>query len=253
MKQVYSAAPTGVLVMVLLSIFAINGAATYLEFTIVPNIIKFVAVIVILTVYFARQLKMATVFLTVFLLLFLGDMTTVFNVGDVTYKISKSFYLGSYLLLIFILMGNFKRTKFEGLVSIYLGLILLLNTYFLYTLYAVIKDNFSDSINLVLYICHGITLIAMGFLAFAVYLSKESTQSIIFLVMVFCLIFSDVLNYICDLYVYFWVFDFVGEMLHLASLWLFHKYVSNHHKIIKVKRNVSSEDYVINNTDRLPA
>jgi hypothetical protein len=252
MKQVDSTTRNGVLVFLIVATFMINGFATYFQNTLIPNITKITGILVLLTVYFMVRHRMANVFLTIFLFYFLGDAFYVFNLGELSGKLSTTFYLGSYSLIIFVLLGKLKRIKYEGLVSVYLILVLLLNSYFLYVLYGVVKESFSDNVNLVLSICHGIILIAMTFFAFAVYLSKETTQSIIFLVMVFCFGFSDVLMYICDLYVYFWLFEFMGNMLHIASLALLFTYVYNHHKIIKVKRKESLKNFSIN-SERLTA
>ncbi|HLT32364.1 MAG TPA: hypothetical protein VKZ98_01110 [Aquaticitalea sp.] len=253
MKQVYAGFPKSVVLGLLLAILLANGIATYLDYAIIPNITRFISVLVILTLYYTKQNQMASVFLCIFLFLFLGDTFYVFNFGQLSDKLSTTFYLGSYCLLTFVLLGKLKRIKYEGLVSVYLILVLLLNSYFLYMLYGLLKDSFTDTINLVLYICRGITLIGMAFFAFAIYLSKETTQSINFLVMVCCFVFSDVLSYICDLYVYYWVFDFIGNMLHVASLGIFYVYVSNHHKIVKVRgRDVERESaYIIKGTGRL--
>ncbi|MEO6348019.1 MAG: hypothetical protein ABIO60_08940 [Aquaticitalea sp.] len=254
MRKVYTEAPTGVLTVLLLALFLMNGASIYYDYQVIPNITKFISVLLFLTCYYTKQSHMANVFLTFLIFMFLGDTFTVFNFGDLAGKLSKILYMGAYSLLIFVLLGKFKRIKIEGLVLLYLILIFVLNTYFLYALYGEVKDNFSDKINLVLYICHGSVLVAMAFLAFAVYLSKESTQSILFLVMVFCFVFADVLEYICDLYVYFWVFDFIGTMLHFVSLGLFFRYVYNHHKIIKPKIKVATEhNSLLNNPERLTA
>ncbi|MEZ4792060.1 MAG: hypothetical protein R2783_00850 [Gelidibacter sp.] len=253
MKHIYAGTAPSVMFILLMAIFATNGVATFLGNAIVPNITKVISIIVILTFYFTRINRMATVFLTIFVLLLFGDVLSVFNFGDLASKLSVSFYLGSYFLFIFVLLGKLKRIKYEGLVSIYLLVVLVLNTYFLYMLYGTLKANFTDNVNLVLYICHGITLLAMAFFAFAVYLSKETTQSIVFLMMVCCFVFSDVLGYICNLYVYYWMFDFIGNMLHLASLCLFYVYVSNHHKIIKVKDKVEHQSYEFKNPERLTA
>lgn len=254
MRKIYTGTSSGVLVLLLLALFVVNGIAIFYGYGIIPNITKFVSVLVLLTVYYTKRNHLATVFLTFLMFLFLGDTFSVFSFGELAIKLSTTFYVGAYSLLIFVLLGKFKRIKLEGLVFVYLMLILLLNSYFLYALYSAVKDNFSDNINLVLYIGHGISLIAMAFLAFAVYLSKESTQSIIFLVMVFCFVFSDVLDYICSLYVYFWIFDFLGHMLHLTSLCLFFNYVYNHHKIIKPKSKIASgHGYILKNSEHITA
>ena len=70
----------------------------------------------------------------------------------------------------------------------------------------------------------------MSFVAFTVYLSRESKQSIIFLAMSFCFVFSDVLYYINSLYVYYWLFEFFDRGLHLIGLVLLLIYVTNHHR-----------------------
>ncbi|MCK7590843.1 hypothetical protein M0G43_09680 [Subsaxibacter sp. CAU 1640] len=253
MKQVYTGLPNGVLALIFIMIFTINGIAAYYGNSLVPNITRITSILILLTLYYIYRNRMANVFLTIFLFSFLGDLFYVFNLGELSSKLSTTFYLGSYSLLVFVLLGKFKRIKYEGLVSIYLIVVFLLNSYFLYVLYGVIKENFADNINMVLSVCHGIILLAMTFFAFAVYLSQETTQSIIFLVMVFCFVFSDVLTYICNMYVFFWVFEFVSNMLHLASLILLFTYVYNHHKIIKVKPKMSVEDYLIKGSERLTA
>ncbi|MGJ8593697.1 MAG: hypothetical protein ACSHXF_14190 [Aquaticitalea sp.] len=253
MNKVSTGISVYILVFLVVAVVVVNGVAIYFENTMIPNITKVTSILILLSSYFIVRNRMANVFLTVFLFSFLGDVFNVFNLGDLSSKLSTTFYLGSYSLIIFVLLGKLRRIKYEGLVSIYLIIVLFLNTYFLYVLYGVVKENFSDDVNLVLSICHGITLIAMSFLAFAVYLSRETTQSIIFLVMVVCFGFSDVLFYICDLYVYFWVFEFAANMLHLTSLLLLYTYVHNHHKVISVQSKSSVLDYELSRHDRLTA
>jgi hypothetical protein len=251
MKQVFSITHNRVLLFMIVAAILINGVAAYFEYALISNITKITSIIILLTFYYLVRQRMANVFLTIFLFSLLGDTFNVFNLGDLSDKLSTTFYIGSYSLIIFVLLGKLNRIKYEGLVSIYLIVVLLLNSYFLYILYGVVKDNFSDDVNLTLSVLHGIALIAMTFFAFAVYLSQETTQSIIFLVMVFCFVFSDVLSYICNLYVYFWMFEFIANMLHLISLVLLYTYVYNHHKIIKVKRKNAKNKFAISKPKRL--
>ncbi|MEM5566452.1 hypothetical protein WNY78_15125 [Psychroserpens sp. AS72] len=194
---------------------------------------------------------MANVFIITFLVLFIGDALSVFQFGDLTSKLSKIAYLGAYLLLIFVLLGKLKRVKFEGLVTVYLIIVLLLNSYFLYTLYGVAKSNFIDNTNLIIYICHGITLIALTYFSFAVYLSRETAQSITFLLLVFCFVFSDVLHYICSMYVYFWGFEVFENVLHTAGLFLLYKYVYDHHTNRHSDRRINLTEYFVPTTEKL--
>ncbi|MGS2725894.1 hypothetical protein ACU8DI_04750 [Psychroserpens sp. BH13MA-6] len=194
---------------------------------------------------------MAHLFLTIFLVFFVGDAFAVFDFGSLSTELSKAFYMGAYLFLAFVLLSKLKKVKFEGLVTVYLILVLLLNSYFLYALYGVAKENFVDDVNLILYICHGITLIAITYLAFAVYLSRETAQSITFLLMVFCFVFADVLNYICNLYVYYWIFEFFEGILHMAGLFLFYKYVYDHHTNRYSEKRINFSEYFVPTTEKL--
>ncbi|OUS00700.1 hypothetical protein A9Q86_08035 [Flavobacteriales bacterium 33_180_T64] len=251
MRKKYKLKPNMALVIVLVLLLLSSSIAVYFDFIIVSKIAKLISVTILLTFYFCQLNKMANVFLTIFFVFFIGDAFSVFEFGDLAYKLSKSMYIGAYLLLVFVLLGKLKKVKFEGLVTVYLVLVLLLNTYFLYALYSVAKENFVDTINLVLYICHGITLIAMMYFAFAVYLSRETAQSITFLLMVFCFVFSNALNYICNLYVYYWIFEVFEGVLHTSGLFLLYKYVYDHHTNRNSDKRINLTAYFVPTTNKL--
>ena len=251
MKNAHKFKPNLILVIVLATILICSAVATYFDYIMVPKTVKLIAVTILMTFYFCQLNKMANVFLTTFLVFFIGDVCAVFNFGEIMLKLSKSMYIGAYLLLIFILFGKLKKIKFDSLVSIYLILVLLLNSYFLYVLYEVAKENFVDDVNLVLYVFHGITLLALTYFSFAVYLSKETGQSITFLLMVFCFVFSDVLHYINTLYIYYWLFEVFERTLHISGLFLLYKYVFDHHTMKKNDQKMKLSDYFVNTTQQL--
>ena len=251
MSKTQKLRPNMALVLVLFALLLSASIATYFNLIIVPMVAKLITVTILLTFYYCQLNKMANIFLTIFIVFFVGDALSVFDFGELSSKLSKSMYIAAYLLLIFVLLGKLKKVKFEGLVTVYLVLVLLLNSYFLYALYGVAKENFVDNVNLVLYVFHGITLIAMTYFAFAVYLSRETAQSITFLLMVFCFVFSDVLYYICNLYVYFWVFEVFEGALHTAGLFLFYKYVFDHHTNRNSNRRINFTEYFVPTTETL--
>lgn len=243
--------PNNALVCILFVLLISIGVATYVNEIFIALTVKFITVTILLTFYYCQLNRMANVFLTIFLLFFIGDALVVFEFGEIASKLSKTLTIAAYLLLVFVLIGKLKRVKFEGLVTLYLILVLVLNSYFLYALYGVAKENFVDQINMVLYICHGITLIAMMYFAFAVYLSRETAQSITFLLMVFCFVFADVLDYICSLYVYYWVFEVCSSALHTTGLFLFFKYVYGHHMNRNSNKRIPISEYFIPTTEKL--
>lgn len=239
------------MVIVLAIVVMLSTVATYFDSIMVPNIVKLITVTIIMTFYFCQLNKMANVFLTTFLLFFIGDAFAVFSFGEIMLKLSKSMYIGAYLLLIFVLLGKVRKIKFNGLVSVYLILVLILNSYFLYVLYEVAKDNFVDDVNLVLYVFHGITLIALTYFSFVVYLSKETGQSITYLLMVFCFVFSDVLDYINTLYIYYWLFEAFERALHIGGIFLLYKYVYDYHTLVNNEKKMNISEYFITTSQQL--
>lgn len=251
MKSAHKLKPNLILAILLSVIVVCSSIATYFDSVMVPKVVRLITITTLLTFYFCQLNKMANVFLTTFLVFFIGDACAVFSFGEIMVKLSKAMYIGGYLLLVFVLFGKLKRIKFNGLVSIYLILVLLLNSYFLYVLYEVAKENFVDNVNLILYILHGITLIALTYFSFAAYLSKETGQSITFLLMVFCFVFSDVLQYINVLYIYYWLFEVFERALHLGGLFLLYKFVFDHHTMRNNDKKMNLSDYFITTTQQL--
>lgn len=251
MHSVLNIKPNSVLVFILLVFISSTALSIYFDMVLVSMTVKLITVTILLTFYYCQLNKMATVFLTIFLVFFVSDALNIFSLGDLALKASKALTILAYLLLVFVLLGKLKRVKFEGLVTVYLVLVLVLNSYFLYALYGVAKDNFVDDLNMVLYICHGITLIAMTYFAFAVYLSRETAQSITFLLMVFCFVFADVLDYICNLYVYYWVFEAFEGILHTSGLFLYFKYVYDHHMNRNSSKRIQISEYFVPTTEQL--
>lgn len=251
MQSIRNLKPNLALVIVLVVLLIGNCISYFFDYSVYPKITKLITVTILLTFYFCQLNKMANVFLTTFLIFFIGDAFSVFEFGELSQKFSKAAYIVAYALLIFVLFGKLKKLKFDGLVSVYLILVLLLNSYFLYALYGEAKDNFVDDVNLVLYVCHGITLIAMTFFAFAVYLSRETAQSITFLLMVFSFVFADMLSYICQLYVYYWIFELFESILHITGMFLLYKYVYDHHTIRNKEERIKFSEYFIPTTQAL--
>ena len=143
-------------------------------------------------------------------------------------KLSESCFTGAYLLMIFVLLGKLKDVKLERFVSWYLAVVFFISTYLLYLLFTGLKDSFQDNVILTLMVSKGVALLVMAFLAFAIYLSKETAQSIIFLIVVCCFVFSDVLGFITTSYIQFWLFEAVQRIFQSLGLIFACIYVFNH-------------------------
>ncbi|MEY8848718.1 hypothetical protein AB9K26_07875 [Psychroserpens sp. XS_ASV72] len=251
MRNALRSKPNFILATILSVVILCSAVAVFFNTSLVPQTVKLITITILLTFYYCQLNKMANVFLVVFLLFFVGDAFSVFDFGNTSVILAKSFYIGAYLLLIFVLLGKLKKIKFQGLVSYYLIFVLILNSFFLYQLYEVSKDNFIDDTNIVVYTFHGITLVALMYFAFVVYLSKETGQSITYLLMVFCFVFSDVLNYICNLYIHFWLFEVFERTLHILGLFMLYKYVYDYHTLTDEEQKMNLSEYFIHTTQQL--
>ncbi len=251
MKNALTLKPNFILVATLAVVILCSGIATYFGSVLVPQTVKLITITILLTFYFCQLNKMANIFLTTFIIFFIADAFSVFSFGEVMVKASKGLYITGYILLVFVLLGKLKKIKFHGFTSLYLIFVVLLNAYFLYVLYGAAKDNFVDQTNMILYILHGVTLIALMYFAFAVYLSKETGQSITYLLMVFCFVFSDVLHFINTLYIYYWLFEVFERTLHILSLYLLFKYVYDHHTLANKEQRMNFSEYFISTSQQL--
>lgn len=201
---------------------------SYYGFSLGIKILSLILIPILALLYFRTKKIMVNIFVIIFMLYFLGMIFNIIDNFTLSKKLSEAFYTGSYLLFIFVLMGKLKDRKLHGLVSWYLATVFLITTYLVFQLFIALKDSFQDSVIITLAICKGIALLVMTFLAFAIYLSKESKQSIIFLMVVCCFIFSDVLSFINTSYVYFWLFEAVQKIFQGLGLMGAFAYVYGH-------------------------
>ncbi|TXE07663.1 hypothetical protein ES711_09445 [Gelidibacter salicanalis] len=228
MDRWHALLPNWAIFTLLALIVVFNLISYHFQNEIFSNIISLALIPVLFGIYFFKQRIMANVFLTAFLLYFLGIVFTLDDTHILSAKFSESCFLGAYALLIFVMIGRLKHVKFEGLISWYLIVVVFINAYLMYTMFANVQGNLIDSVLLTLGIAKGVVLLVMAFLAFAIYLSKESTQSIIFLSMVCCFVFVDVLSFTTDLYIQYWLFEVFAKTLQGIGLLLLCVYVYNH-------------------------
>ena len=69
--------------------------------------------------------------------------------------------------------------------------------------------------------------------------------------MVFCFVFSDVLDYINTLYIYYWLFEAFERALHIGGLFLLYKYVYDHHTLAKNEKKMNLSEYFITTSQQL--
>ena len=230
MERWHALCPNWVLILFFVLTVTLNLLGSYYELSVVTKTLVLSTVPIVLMLYFHKQRIMATIFSVIFLLYFLGILCHAIDHFSLSTKFSELCFTGAYLLMVFVMLGKLNDVKLEGFVSWYLIVVFFISTYIIYLMFTGVKGSFQDAVILSLMVSKGVVLLVMAFLAFAIYLSKETAQSIIFLTVVCCFIFSDVSGFITTSYIQFWLFEAVQRIFQSIGLFMACIYVFNHHQ-----------------------
>ncbi len=222
---------TFVLVLFILVILNIYGSVT--DKTVVLQTTKALSIPLFFSIYFIKNKFINNIFIALLLLAFVGDLFSMITANPMQLKITSAAYFCCYATLILIGVFRIKGFKFKGFVGAYLVIVFLLNGYFMYSLYGMMSYSISDVTELFFTTLQIIALLVLGFVAFAGYLNEDGRQSIIFLMMSFCLIFSQVLNFVETYYISYNLFVILEWSSHIAGLILLYKYIVEHNRLRK--------------------
>lgn len=199
-------------------LIAINVVSALSEYHLVLESTKALFVPGFLIFYFIKNKLRNILFILFLVCSFLGDTASVSLFGDDVVQWSNLIYFLSYLCLVFIIASKFKFIDMDKVIGAYLIVILIINAYFLFALYNVLKTIIPDSDEVFVFGLKSAALIILLFVSFGVYLQTESKQSILFLMMAICFVFSDTLGYINDYYIYNWSFLMLDRACHALGL-----------------------------------
>ena len=214
----------------LLLLVAVNILGSYSEDVFFLQTTKALFIPVLLILFFIKNKVLSLPFILFFLFSFLGDVSLALFENEIFIKVSSAFYFLSYLCLIGITISKFNFLEVDKLVGVYLIVTFLINAYFLYTFYGILKAIIPDSLEVFLFGVKNITLILLVFLAFGKYLIKDTKPSILFFMVALCLVFSTILNYVSLYYVYSWSFVMLERVIYAIGIYLLLNYVMEENK-----------------------
>jgi len=196
---------------------------------------KILTIPLFFSIYFIKNKFINNIFIVFLLLAFVGDFFSMMSVNQGQLKIASIAYFSCYAMLTLIGLFRIKGFKLKGLVGTYLVVVFLLNAYFMYLFYGTLAYNINDSTELLFTTLQIITLLGLGFIAFAGYLNNDGRQSIVFLLMSFCLIFAQVLNFLETYYIVCSRLMMLEWISHIAGFTFFYKYLAEHNRLSKLK------------------
>ncbi|WP_299782561.1 hypothetical protein [uncultured Formosa sp.] len=142
------------------------------------------------------------------------------------------------------MITKFKGVKFGAFLGTYLIVVFVINTYLLYQLYTVLDDIITSPTEVLFFGLRSVTLIVLAFVSFAVYLNSDTKSSILYLVMALCFIFSEVLFYIRNYYIYDWSLVLVERLLYSGGLVFLFYYMVTKNKAKKRALKIRSYNFV---------
>ncbi|WP_303318977.1 hypothetical protein Q4Q34_19545 [Flavivirga abyssicola] len=230
----------------LLGLIAISFFVTFTQDSLLLKSTMALFIPAFLIFYLLKYKTLGVIFISFLLFTFLGDLSLTFFSNEIYIKVSSILYFLSYLYLIAIVMPKFKLSKIDKLIGLYLLGVFVINVFFLYTLYSVLKVIIPDQTEVLLFGLKSLALIILAFISFGVYLNTQTKQSILFLVAAIFIGFSTILNYVNLYYLYHWSFELLYRGLYAVGLYFIFKYmiVDNRYKatIYKLRERYSSDN-----------
>jgi len=232
--------------VVLLLLIVINIYGFLNNDTVVIQTTRALSIPIFFSIFFIKNKFISNIFIVFLLMVFVGDLFSMVVFNPMQLKISSAAYFCCYAVLVLIGLFRIKGSNFTGFVRAYLIVVFLLNVYFTYSLYGAMSYSIVDSTELFFTTLQVIALLSLGFVAFAGYLNKDGRQSIVFLMMSFCLIFSQVLSFVQTYYVPHNLFVVMEWFSRIAGLILLYSYIVEHNRLVKkrlvIERTSSSAE-----------
>ncbi|MCF7568181.1 hypothetical protein L3X37_07370 [Sabulilitoribacter arenilitoris] len=230
----------------LLLLVSINILGTYSEDILLLQSTKALFIPVLLILFFIKHKALSIPFISFFIFSFLGDVSLAFFDNGIFIKASSVFYFLSYMCLIGLVISKFNFFRIDKVIGAYLILVFLINAYFLYTFYGILKAVVPDSLEVTLFGVKNISLILLMFLAFGKYLANDTKSSILFLMVALCLVFSTILNYVSIYYVYSWILVMLERVIYAIGIYLLINYTIEENKSL-IKQNNFQDSYKSDN------
>jgi hypothetical protein len=212
-------------ISILIGLILINVVATISGNELFQQMTKPLFVPVFLIYFLLTNKRISLLIFTFLAFSFIGDFTSVFTNNLLMVEVSSMLYCLSYISLIIASVIRIKKLKLDKVIGVYLILVFLINSYLLFTLFDILKYHIPDSIEITLFGIKSVSLLVLAFVAFIDYLNTDSKQSIQFLVMSLCFVFSDVLHYVSTYYMYNWSFVMLDRVLHVVGLFFLFNYI----------------------------
>jgi hypothetical protein len=180
----------------------------------------------ILVLFIYKYPKIHTLLKGFILFALLGNVSMLFDIQIQGVQLQTIAYCIGYLCLLYEAIFRIKKLKINFIIGLYLLFVFTINAYFIYVLYEIFKEVIINNLELSLIVVRLVSLLLFALFSFTLYLSSETKQSILLLLISISLIFSDVLFLINEYYLSYWIFDLLSKSLYLMTFYCLYLYIS---------------------------
>ena len=211
----------------------LNVFASLSENDLLVQITKPLFVPVLMVFYFMKNRYIHPLIIAFFLLSFIGDFSSVVITWESLVSFPDFIYILGYTALILYVIPKLVNIRLDRVVGIYLIIVISINSYFIYELFDVLKMEISNITEVNLFVVKTVSLLALVFISFIVYLNSDTKQTILFLFATLSFMFSHILHYVSNYYIYDWSFDMLNNVLHAVGLFFLLNYVMGENRLRK--------------------
>jgi len=126
---------------------------------------------------------------------------------------------------------NLKTFNFKSGLGFCLLLVFLINVSFIVVLFNALKFNMTGPLEVVFFVIKFILLLVMAFVSFASYIEEGRKESLLFLFIAFCFLFSQAMYYLNTYYLPEFSFSFMAKILNIIGLFFIFQYIIEAKKI----------------------
>jgi len=195
-------------------------------------------ILAILSYFFYKYSKISLALFGFLIFAIIGNISSLISIQTSGANVEEIAYSLGYLCLIYEAIYRIKKLNISVVIGVYLIIVFVINAYFLFILYSVLKETIVNNLELTFVVVRIMSLLLFSLFAFTLYLSSESKQSILLLLMSISLAFSDVLYFVTEYYIYYWLFEILSKALYLVTFYCLYLYVTNYKKLFIRKRKL---------------
>ncbi|MFD2552131.1 hypothetical protein ACFSQP_09920 [Bizionia sediminis] len=154
---------------------------------------------------------------------FLADFLSALATSPLLIGLAKICYTISFVSLITAVVTRMALRNLDKVIAICLLLLFGIGVYLLFGFISLLQVDVWQSKAFLLILGKSITVLLLAIIAFANFISKQTSRSILFLIAALCFAFADTFFYVHNFFVSHWILEVLNTVLQVVGLFFLFK------------------------------